>query len=98
MNDSDKIKIGISIGDINGIGIEVMLKTFLDARVFDLCTPIVYGSSKATSFHRKLLGIQDFSFNIINEAHQANAKRANLINVWAEEGKIDIGTGKQPKT
>jgi len=93
MNDSDKIKIGISIGDINGIGIEVMLKTFLDARIFDLCTPIVYGSSKATSFHRKLLGIQDFSFNIINEAHQANAKRANLINVWAEEGKIDIGTG-----
>ncbi len=92
MNDSEKIKIGISIGDINGIGIEVMLKTFLDPRIFELCTPIVYGSSKATSFHRKLLGIQDFSFNIITEVAQTNSKRANLINVWQEEAKIDIGT------
>jgi 4-hydroxythreonine-4-phosphate dehydrogenase len=91
MSDSEKIKVGISLGDINGIGIEVLLKTMTDNRILDLCTPVVYGSSKVTSFHRKLLNIQDFSFNIINEASEANAKRANLVNCWQEEVKIDIG-------
>lgn len=86
-----KLKIGISIGDINGIGIEVLLKTMFDTRITELCTPIVYGSSKATSFHRKHLGIQDFSFQIINDASQSNNKRANLINCWNEEAKIELG-------
>ena len=89
--EKEKLKIGISMGDINGIGIEILLKCMLDNRILNLCTPIIYGSSKATSFHRKLLGIQDFSFNLINDAYQANAKRANLINCWQEEAKIDIG-------
>jgi 4-hydroxythreonine-4-phosphate dehydrogenase len=91
MSDSEKIKIGISIGDVNGIGIEVLLKTLIDNRILDLCTPILYGSSKITSFHRKLLNIQDFSFNIINDVAQANPKRANLVNCWQEDVKIDIG-------
>ncbi len=91
MSDHEKLKIGISFGDINGIGIEVLLKVLVDNRILDLCTPIVYGSSKITSFHRKQLGIQDFSFNIVNDANQANPKRSNLINCWQEEVKIDIG-------
>lgn len=95
MSDHAKLKIGISLGDINGIGIEVLLKTMLDNRILDLCTPIVYGSSKVTSFHRKLLNIQDFSFNIINEASQANPKRANLINCWQEDIKVEIGTSTE---
>ena len=86
-----KIKVGITMGDINGIGIEVALKTLMDNRILDLCTPIVYGSVKITSFHRKVLGVQDFSFNIIQNADQSNSKRANLINCWDEEVKIDIG-------
>ncbi|MCO4294759.1 4-hydroxythreonine-4-phosphate dehydrogenase PdxA [Solitalea sp. MAHUQ-68] len=86
-----KIKVGISIGDINGIGIEVILKALLDNRILELCTPIVYGSVKITSFHRKALNIQDFSFNIIQNSDQANPKRANLINCWEEEVKIDMG-------
>ncbi|SMO37067.1 4-hydroxythreonine-4-phosphate dehydrogenase PdxA [Solitalea koreensis] len=86
-----KIKVGITMGDINGIGIEVALKTLMDNRILDLCTPIVYGSVKITSFHRKVLGVQDFSFNIIQNADQSNAKRANLINCWDEEVKIDMG-------
>ncbi len=90
-----KLKIGISIGDVNGIGIEVLLKTMLDTRITDLCVPIVYGSSKTTSFHRKQLGIQDFSFNIINDASQANNKRANLINCWQEELKIELGNSTE---
>ena len=85
------IKVGISIGDVNGIGMEVIIKTFLDNRMLQVCTPIVYGSSKVASFHRKALGINDFSFNIIRDAAQANPKNANLINCWEEEIKIDLG-------
>lgn len=91
MSEQNKLKIGISIGDINGIGVEVLLKAVIDTRLSDLCTIIVYGSSRVTSFHRKVLGIQDFSFNIINEVSQANPKRANLINCWQEEVKIELG-------
>ncbi len=95
MSDQNKLKIGVSIGDINGIGIEVLLKTVVDTRITDLCDIIVYGSSKATSFHRKLLGIQDFSFNIINDANQSNPKRANLINCWQDEVKIELGVSTE---
>ena len=63
---ADKIKVGISIGDINGIGMEVVIKTFLDNRMMEICTPIVYGSSKIASIHRKALDIADFSFNDVN--------------------------------
>ena len=64
---SNKIKVGISVGDINGIGMEVIIKTFRDARMLEICTPIVYGSLKVSSFHRKALEINDFSFNKINQ-------------------------------
>ena len=50
---AQKIKVGISIGDLNGIGMEVILKTFKDARMMDFCTPIVFGSNKVASIHRK---------------------------------------------
>lgn len=91
MSAHHKYKIGISCGDINGIGIEVILKTLLDNRILDHCTPIVYASSKAVSFHRKALGIQDFSFLYIKSIDEANHKRANLINVWEEEVPLTLG-------
>lgn len=91
MSDQNKLKIGVSLGDINGIGTEVLLKTVIDTRLSELCTIIVYGSSRITSFHRKTLGIQDFSFNIINDVQQANEKRANLINCWQEDVKVELG-------
>ncbi|HWK56976.1 MAG TPA: 4-hydroxythreonine-4-phosphate dehydrogenase PdxA [Parapedobacter sp.] len=88
---SDKLKIGISIGDVNGIGLEVIIKTLVDSRMMEYFTPIVYGSTKVASFHRKALGINDFSFNVINAVQQANPKRANMINCWEEEVKITLG-------
>ncbi|WP_448701020.1 4-hydroxythreonine-4-phosphate dehydrogenase PdxA [Mucilaginibacter sp. AW1-3] len=88
---SDKIKIGISIGDVNGIGLEVIIKTLADSRILNYCTPIVYGHTKVASFHRKALNITDFQFNVITEAAQANAKRANMINCWEEDVKIEMG-------
>ena len=54
-----KIKVGSSIGDLNGIGMEVIIKTFLNSRMMDLCTPIVFGGVKTASFHRKSLEIKE---------------------------------------
>ncbi|MBR1769771.1 MAG: 4-hydroxythreonine-4-phosphate dehydrogenase PdxA [Bacteroidales bacterium] len=85
------VKIGISQGDINGIGYEVMLKCFSDARMMDLCTPVLYGSSKVLSYHKKLIGANDFSFVNIRYASQAEAGKFNILNIIQEEVKIDVG-------
>lgn len=88
---SKKVKLGISVGDINGIGMEVIIKTFKDNRMLDICTPIVYGASKVSTFHRKALHINDFSFNIIKSPKDANAKKANIIDCWSENVEIMLG-------
>jgi len=88
---SEKLKVGISIGDINGIGMEVIIKSLLNNRVLDYFTPIVYGNTKNASFHRKANNINDFSFNVIQHPEQANPKRPNMINVWQEDVKIVLG-------
>lgn len=88
---SEKLKIGITVGDINGIGLEVIIKSLLDNRILEYFTPVVYGNTKVASFHRKAMGIQDFSFNVINAAEQANPKRSNMINCWQEDVKITLG-------
>ena len=86
-----KIKVGISIGDLNGIGLETIIKTFKDSRMMDFCTPIIFGSTKVASIHRKAIAIQDFSFNIINNIKDANPKRANLLNIWEEDIEVKLG-------
>jgi 4-hydroxythreonine-4-phosphate dehydrogenase len=87
----DKIKIGISVGDINGIGLEVIIKTLMDTRILEYCTPIVYGHTKVASFHRKTMELNEFNFNVISNASQAQNKRANIINCWEEDVKIELG-------
>ena len=87
----NRIVVGITHGDMNGIGYEVIIKAFLDARLLELFTPVVYGSSKVASYHRKVLNINDFSFNLIRKADQANPKRPNIINVHDKDIKIDLG-------
>lgn len=92
---SDKVKIGISIGDVNGIGLEVILKTLAQPKILDYCTPIVYGHTKVASFHKKSLHIGDFSFNVINNPKDANPRRANMINCWEEDVRIDLGVANE---
>jgi len=88
----DKIRVGITHGDINGIGYEIIIKTLLDNRIIELCTPIVYGSSKVAAYHRKALNIDNFSFNVINFPDEANPKRANIINCIDEANtKVELG-------
>ena len=60
----DKLKIGISIGDINGIGLEVIIKTLANPKIIDFCVPVLYGSSKIVSYHKNIVGI-DFPFQQI---------------------------------
>jgi len=88
---SGKIRVGISQGDINGIGLEVIIKTFLDPAMEELCMPVLFSSQKTASYHRKSLGIEDFSFNIIRDIEQANPKKPNLLNLYEEEVNIELG-------
>ncbi|MBK6344452.1 MAG: 4-hydroxythreonine-4-phosphate dehydrogenase PdxA [Bacteroidales bacterium] len=83
--------VGITHGDINSISYEIIIKAFVDNRIFELLTPVVYGSSKIASYHRKTLNVSDFSFNLIKRADTANPKRANIINIHDQEVKIDLG-------
>lgn len=92
---SNKIKVGISIGDTNGIGLEVIIKTLMSEHIFDYCTPIVYGHTKVASFHRKTLHIPEFNFYVIQQASQAQEKRPNMINCWDEDVKIDLGVANE---
>ena len=93
MNEEKKIKVAITHGDINGVGYEVILKTFGDSRMFDLCTPIVYGSTKGASYHKKLLTSmpQEMQFTSIRDASEAQDRKFNFINLTSEEVKIDLG-------
>lgn len=88
---SEKLKIGISIGDVNGIGMEVIIKTLADARIYDYCTPIVYGHTKVASFHRRTVQVHDLNFNVIDSPANAYHKKANMINCWEEDVKIELG-------
>ena len=87
----NRLRVGISCGDINGIGLEVIIKTFSDNRMFEICTPIVYGPQDLCTAYRKELGINDFSFNKIESASKANPKRVNLINIESD-AKLQIGS------
>ena len=92
-SDSSKIKVAITHGDINGVGYEVILKTFSDARMFEHCTPILYGSTKVASYHKKLLTqqLQELNFTAIQDASQAVEKKFNVVNLVPDEVKIEIG-------
>lgn len=90
MEKSEKIVVGISIGDINGIGIEVILKTFQDKRMLDFCTPVLFGSTKTVSFHKKKLNI-DTHIHGITSINQLAHNKVNLLNIWKEEVPIELG-------
>ena len=86
-----KLRVGITHGDINGIGYEVIIKTLSDSRLLETCTPIVYGSPKVAAYHRKALDVELFSFNQIAHAREANSKRVNIINCVDEEIRVELG-------
>ncbi|HNW90375.1 MAG TPA: 4-hydroxythreonine-4-phosphate dehydrogenase PdxA [Bacteroidales bacterium] len=91
-NEKDhKVVVGITHGDFNGISYEIIIKTLMDPHILEICTPVVYGSSKIASYYRKALNINDFNFNLVKKAELASSKRQNIVNVTEQEVKIDVG-------
>src|SRR5690606_26731690 len=88
---TDTIKVGISHGDINGIGYEVIMKTLLDPRILEMCTPIIYGSPKVAAYHRKALDINNLSFNHIRTTKEASPRKAHIINCIDENIRVELG-------
>ncbi|MCJ7821459.1 MAG: 4-hydroxythreonine-4-phosphate dehydrogenase PdxA [Bacteroidales bacterium] len=82
---------GITHGDINGIGYEVIMKTLDDPQINDICIPVVYGSPKVAAYHRKVLNMSNFSFNTIRGAEEAHPKKANMINCLGDEVRVELG-------
>ncbi|GAA4296098.1 4-hydroxythreonine-4-phosphate dehydrogenase PdxA [Nibribacter koreensis] len=92
MEQKNKVRIGITIGDVSGIGPEVILKTLADNRVLHYCTPIIYGTANAINFYRKQLALENFSFQVIPSADQAQPRKVNVLNCQEEE--LDFAPGK----
>ena len=93
--DSNKIIIGITHGDINGIGYEVILKTIVEPRVLETIIPVIYGSPKVAAFYRKQLDIQGLNLNIVNSIEEINPKRVNIINCADDEIKVEMGASTE---
>ncbi len=87
----NKPVIGISCGDINGIGIEIIIKTLADNRILDFCTPVVFGNNKVLNFYRKGLPDININFTTAKELNRINNKQVNLSNCWDEEVNINPG-------
>jgi len=90
-SDSLRFKIGITHGDFNGIGYEVILKALADNRMLELFTPVIYGQSKVASFYKKHLNLNDVHLNLVKDADQAHPKRINIVNCTENDLKIDMG-------
>jgi len=90
MEGSKKIRLGISVGDLNGIGCEVALKTFKDSRMLDFCTPVLFASNKTISHQKQTLNLE-LSFNGIHNASKAIDGKINVVNVWKETPKTEFG-------
>jgi 4-hydroxythreonine-4-phosphate dehydrogenase len=83
--------IGITCGDVNGIGTELMIKSLSDHRILDLCTPLVFSSNKLINFYRKSIPELNFNYSSTKEINRVNAKQLNVYNCWEEEININPG-------
>lgn len=90
-NTSAKPVIGISCGDLNGIGLELIIKAFSDNRLLDLCTPVIFASNKVVNFYRKSISEINFNYQSTKEYNRLNNKQVNVFNCWEEEVAINPG-------
>jgi 4-hydroxythreonine-4-phosphate dehydrogenase len=87
----EKIKVGITQGDINGIGYEILFKALADPRMLEVCTPVIYGSSKVAAYHRKALNLPSISLNSIRSGVEAHSKRINIVNCLDDNIRVELG-------
>src|SRR4051812_22488206 len=86
-----KPRIGITLGDLNGIGPEVVIKALSDNRLLTIVTPVVYGSAKVISFYKKLLNIEEFNYTQVRTKGQFAHKSINVVNCWEESLEVTPG-------
>jgi len=89
--EQSKLLIGFTCGDLNGIGIELIIKTLSDSRILDVCTPVIFASNKSINFYRKSLPDINFAYQSIKDFTRVNYKQLNLLNCWEEEVAINAG-------
>lgn len=95
MKDNRKIKVGITHGDINGIGYEVILKALEDTRMTELCTPVIYGSAKIAAYYRKGCDLPPVNMAIVNDPSAARDGEVSIINVVPEDTRIEPGVASK---
>lgn len=83
--------VGISQGDINGIGLEVIIKTFSDPAMLEVCTPVLFSAGKTLSYHKKALQAEHFNYNMISGLDNIPARKFNLFNCYNEEVPVELG-------
>lgn len=87
----NRLNVGITHGDVNGISYELIIKLLLENRICELCVPILYGSPKVAAYYRKVLNVENFSLNTIKDPGEANGKRSNIIHCVDDNVKVDLG-------
>ena len=93
---TEKPRIGITIGDLNGIGPEVIIKTLADPRIMSMVTPVIYGSTRVLSYYRKLMNLEEFNYSQVRSPGQLFSKSINVVNCW--EDVIELQPGTPSKT
>lgn len=91
LENEKKLRVGISIGDLNGIGSEIVLKTFQDERMLEFCTPVIFANKKLLLFFKKQFKLQ-LNFHGIDQMSKITDGKINVINVWDERANINFGT------
>lgn len=87
----NKVVVGISQGDLNGIGLEIILKTLMDPALSEICVPVLFSSQKTVSYFRKMLNLEDFNFNPLRDLNQLHTKKPNVFICYEEEVNIELG-------
>lgn len=87
----EKVRVGITVGDINGIGMEVVLKALSNDKILDSCIPIIYGSAKVVSYHKNITGLGQLSFQPLTDAIRPSTSKINVLNCWQDNVMINLG-------
>lgn len=95
MKERKKLRIGITQGDINGIGCEVIIKALSDVRILELFTPVIYSSPKVIAYYRKALGLTNFNTTSVRSAEDAHDDRINVVNCLSDDIRVEIGKSTQ---
>lgn len=93
-----KVRVGISIGDFNGIGPEIIMKSLKDKAITDFFTPIIFGSGKLFTYQKNIFKLQQLNFNYITDATQAQSDKINMVNLTKENVNVEMGVPTEEST